>query len=554
MPTSIPNMRSVTLSLEKTLDLYLEGPDSWNQFVDSYDEIHFNFSKVQWPHYQMRLDALNIKQGLKNSVISFKGYCFKSGNLDFSGTDFGARSLDFSNLDLKNTSLTLADIVLHGPSINISNLKIGVGTIHLSGSRIGGHDRRTDLMATNISISLGDLLCRDMVFGKGDINFSGLQLNQGAADFSGTVFRDGDFSLSRAQIKGDIVDFKGSKFGAGSKFFSQCTFEVAQVSFSSVDFGTDNLDFHGCNYSKVSDSVNFRYLKTSGYSALFSMSTFAKITIDFSYSAFDCKIVDFSELDLADGNYIFESCEFSGRASFSDRAQQKSQAKKFSFRKSLFHSTLDVSWVTTEDIIDLRETKLATHTTLDNLGFTLHRTRAVKYLPGTLKTNSKAAASKLRRLKEIAETNKNHTAALRFHAAEMRARRWNDMPKLSSILDAAFSMLSNYGQSILRPFIAWGILVLGFGVVYSVIAQKDLLARSFSDTFSQANFADGFLYSLVQTLPVFPISRSLQQNLYTALNVGHSSTLFSSLTIVQNLLGVIFLFLIGLGLRNRFRL
>ena len=341
---SVPKKTLKVLTCDETLGYFLSGPDKWNELVEQFDEIHFDFSNVDWDRYKTLLQNLNGRRQLPNELVSFKGYKFNAGFLDFSGAKFGDLSLDLSGVNLGSTSINLTDIVLFGASINLSNIKIDAGTISIVGSRIGNPDRNTYLNAENISISHGDLLCRDMVFYKGDINFSGLRLNQGAADFSDTVFRDGDFSLSRAQIKGDIVDFKGSRFGTGNKFFSQCTFEVAQVSFSSVDFGTGNLDFHGCNFSKVSDLVNFRYFKTSGYSALFSMSAFSKTTIDFSYSTFDCKIVDFSELDLADGSYIFECCEFSGRASFSDRAQQKSQAEKFSFRKSIFNSTLDISW------------------------------------------------------------------------------------------------------------------------------------------------------------------------------------------------------------------
>lgn len=551
---SVPEKTLKVLTCDETLGYFWSGPDKWNELVEQFDEIHFDFSNVDWDRYKTLLQKLNGRRQLPNELVSFKGYKFNAGFLDFSGAKFGHLSLDLSGVNLGSTSINLTDIVLFGASINLSNIKIDTGTISIVGSRIGNPDHNTYLNAENISISHGDLLCRDMVFYKGDINFSGLRLNQGAADFSGTVFRDGDFSLSRAQIKGDIVDFKGSRFGTGNKFFFQCTFEVAQVSFSSVDFGTGNLDFHGCNFSKVSDLVNFRYFKTSGYSALFSMSAFSKTTIDFSYSTFDCKIVDFSELDLADGSYIFECCEFSGRASFSDRAQQKSQAEKFSFRKSIFNSTLDISWISTKGIIDLRETKLSTHTTLDNLGFTLARRRAVRFLPGLLQAASKEDASKLRRLKEIAETNKNHTAALRFHAAEMRARRWHDMPKLASILDAAFSFTSNYGQSIMRPFMAWLSVVFVAGLVYSGMFNKLFSELTFSEMYTQSDFGNGLLYSLVQTLPVFPISRALQQDLYLKLSNQLTYEWLSVLTISQNLLGVIFLFLIGLGLRNRFRL
>ncbi len=549
-----PERNSTVLTREQTLGLFLGGPDKWNELVDQYDEIHFDFSNVEWKNYKTLLQNLNGQRQLSNELVSFKGYRFKAGVLDFSGARFELLSFDISDSNLGNTSLRLNDIQLYGAIINLSNLKVGVGTICLKGAQLGMSGCKTDLLASNLFINEGNLICSDAFLYHGDVNFTGLKMSKGSVDFSGSVFGDGDFSLTKARVIGDDFSFISCRFGKGAKYFSQCVFQVLSISFSGTNFGLGIVSFDGCNFSKVRDWVHFVGVKTNGYSFNFMFVQFSEIEVDFSDSVFDNKNISFDCLNFANGNFLFESCEFHGRVSFSDYEENASTARQLSFRKSIFNSTLDISGVNTTGIIDLRETKLATHTTLDNLGFTLARWRSVKFLPGLLQAASKEDASKLRRLKEIAETNKNHTAALRFHSAEMRARRWHDMPVLSSILDGLFSMISNYGQSILRPFIAWLILVAGCGSIYSGVLQTNPLAQSLSDVLFQAKFADGFLYSLVQTLPVFPISRSLQQDLYTSLSVDLSPTILSSLTILQNLLGVIFIFLIGLGLRNRFRL
>lgn len=542
------------LTKEESVGYFLQGSEKWNELVSRYDEMHFDFSDVDWDNYIQLLSQLNGNKQLPNNLLSFKGYKFKSGILDFSRSNFRYLSVDLSGADLGNTSLIFDDTEILGASIDLSNITIGIGTIHMAGARFGHRNRDFYLNLENVSISKGDLVCSDAVFYKGEKNFSFLKLEQGSIDFSGTVFGDGDFCLFKSHICGEDFDFISCVFGKGKKDLSQSIFNVSRVCFSGTNFGEGIVSFSACDFSKVKNWVHFQGVILRGYSLIFLGATCAGFKFDFSGSVFENKIIDFSSLDFANGNYNFESCEFHGRVSFSDEEENTSTAQSLSFRKSIFHSTLDISGVNTASIIDLRETKLSTHTTLDNLGFKLARRKVFKFVPGILEATSKDDASKLRRLKEIAETNKNHTAALRFHAAEMRARRWHDMPAFSSILDAAFSMLSNYGQSIFRPFIAWLVVVFGYSAVYSGMFNTLSSELSFADMYAQSDFGSGFLYSLIQTLPVFPVSRALQQDLYLKLSNHLTYEWLSVLTISQNLLGVIFLFLIGLGLRNRFRL
>lgn len=542
------------LSPRETIELYCKGPEVWNRFIEKYDSVYFDFTKCDWGGFRVQLERLQDAQKFGRDVISFKGYMFKAGTVDFTGTDFGAKLVDFSDLELNDTSLILADTKCYGTSFNLSGLKIKKGNLNLQGIKLGLESSKTVLSAAYISLEDGNFICSDAVLRVMDANFSHLTIRNGSVDFSGTKFGDGDFSLFKSHICGDDFDFISCVFGKGKKDLSQSIFDVSRVCFSGTNFSDGIVSFSACDFSKVSNWVHFQDVISRGYSLIFMGSMCAKIEFDFSGSVFENKIIDFSGLDFANGNYNFDSCEFHGRVSFSDEEENTSTAQSLSFRKSIFHSTLDISGINTASIIDLRETKLSTHTTLDNLGFKLARSKSIWFIPGTLKATSKDDASKLRRLKEIAETNKNHTAALRFHAAEMRARRWHDMPKLASILDAAFSLTSNYGQSILRPFVAWLFVVCGAGSVYSGMFNKLFSELTFSEMYSQADFGNGFLYSLIQTLPVFPISRVLQQDLYLLLSNQMSAEWLSGLTIFQNLLGGIFLFLIGLGLRNRFRL
>ena len=544
----------IELSLENTLSIYFQGPEVWNKFVEDNRRVYFNFKNVPWEAHGLHLDFLNQRRGVEGNIVSFKGYKFKAGVIDFSGTDFGERGIDFSEIDLNETALILVDTRCCGSLVNLSNIQIRKGDLNLKGSQLGTKDKSTNLIANGISISEGNVNCSDLVVKNGTLNFSYLKVLNGDVDFSGSVFRVTEFGFSNVQIKGKKVIFDSSFLGEGYKYFGNSKFEVQKLSFQNVNFGTGSVDFQSCNFSTVTELVDFKLAKLKGYTSLFSGVDFSNSNADFSYAMFDCRVTDFIDSNFSNAELNFYGCEFVGRVAYSQSSTTQSIAKRFSFRKSIFHSTLDLGNIKTASIIDLLETKLSAHTTLDNLTAPLSRKKIFKFIPGIYKSTSKDDALKLRRLKEIAETNKNHTAALRFHAAEMRARRWHDMPKLASILDAAFSMLSNYGQSILRPFGAWLIVVIGCGAVYSGAVPKLLSGQSLPEIYTNSAFLDGTLYSLIQTLPVFPISRVLQQDLYSALSSFSSPDLMIALTIFQNLLGVVFLFLIGLGLRNRFRL
>jgi len=137
---------------------------------------------------------------------------------------------------------------------------------------------------------------------------------------------------------------------------------------------------------------------------------------------------------------------------------------------------------------------------------------------------------------------------LRFAADENRANRWHEglstVP--GSILDILYSASSDYGQSILRPTIGLGGLTL-------------LSALGFwgaSDRWSLGCFSDALSLSLANTVAFLPVSRAIRVDAQEALfGVGvDPGLLIDLMMIAQASLSFVFLFLIGLGLRNRFRL
>jgi hypothetical protein len=202
-------------------------------------------------------------------------------------------------------------------------------------------------------------------------------------------------------------------------------------------------------------------------------------------------------------------------------------------------------------IPDLRATRYSHQIDLSDLDVKLPRAWPTFGWPLKLSRvaeDSKDGA-KLRRLKEISETNKDHQAALRFSADENRARRWIETAWLGSVLDMAFSFFCNYGQSILRPFLWLLAIFIGWAGIYKSIAASTLTAW-----WEGCGWAQAFILSASNSLPFLPQSRDLREDALKALYGTDPSLCIDILMIIQGILSFVFLFLIGLGLRNRFRL
>lgn len=128
----------------------------------------------------------------------------------------------------------------------------------------------------------------------------------------------------------------------------------------------------------------------------------------------------------------------------------------------------------------------------------------------------------------------------------MRAKRWINLGFLSSVLDMLFSIFCNYGQSILRPITGLIVNVIVFTYTYLFVStcwfNQDL------------NWPASLVLSSVYSMP-FVVNNKFSRE--QSIEILFSENLPMWLHFVftfQGLISCIFLFLIGLGLRNRFRI
>ena len=157
------------------------------------------------------------------------------------------------------------------------------------------------------------------------------------------------------------------------------------------------------------------------------------------------------------------------------------------------------------------------------------------------------AAQAYRQLKQMAVARQDHAAEQRYFAQEMRAKRWHEETHIANLsINYVYEMVSNYGQSILRPFI----------LLWTVVFLNTIL---YLQTSPINNWTLAFYYSLSNSLPFGSLTRR-SQSLYSQLYpkgieaYPEQLTLFYTTIGLNGFFGFVFLFLIGLGLRNQFRL
>lgn len=142
------------------------------------------------------------------------------------------------------------------------------------------------------------------------------------------------------------------------------------------------------------------------------------------------------------------------------------------------------------------------------------------------------------RLKQEMERLKKHEDELKFFALEMRAKRVVDGKRLpAGLMNAAYDVFSAYGRSVARPFhLMW---IVGFMAV--IIENVPKTNGNLPAT------AEAWGLSLANTFAILPFIKD-------AVSRNELAPLTTILGVIQGSIGALMLFLIGLGLRNRFRL
>jgi hypothetical protein len=477
------------------LQLWRKGKEEWNSWVSDNQHALIDFSDANFrAHYA--------------GVTSFEGYLFPKAGVSFLNVSFGELGANFRDAHF-NGPVSFENIESHTSSMDFNNVvfeddvtfmgaKFSKCVITFTKARFNGQD-----------VSFQDFKALDSLITFNRAIFDCTDLTFSDAKFSGEV---ADFSA--AQFCGDIIDFGGSEFQSSANF-GGAIFNVKEVSFFEVVFEKEGY-FQGAIFNCDLSFLNSKFQGN----------------------------VDFRRAEFANYIYDFNRCLFKHHLDFS-QVKGVSQAKTISFKNAIFESSFDISNIKLGCVVDLTGTKFTNQVSIAGLECSIQR--VCSFL-----SKDKLDSERLRRLKDISKTNNDHIGALRFHADEMRAKRWHyGLAGKSfletigvSIIDTMYDWSSEYGQSISKPILWLLLLVSIFTTKYAALAQK---AFEFSDV---SNLA---IFSLGNSLPFIPISKLAREAKIKGLFGGTPPELYD-LMMLQGGLSFIFIFLIGLGLRNRFRI
>lgn len=385
-------------------------------------------------------------------------------------------------------------------------------------------------------------------FPSGFKNFKGARFGAPNVDFRGAIFGAGDVDFSQCVFQEGHVDFSRCRFGQGQITFKRSDFGNSRIEFKRVDFGNGGVSFYDVNFGAKP--------------SIFERVTFGTGDIDFSYARFGDGVVTFRKVDFCGGEVSFRNSVFSGPVRFFSLLGA-GDCSVLSFEGATFEQ----QFVLTHEgrlgcPIDLRRTRMAHSVVLNDVHCDFVEkpapdwtARLSQWLTGHPKADEPAwpwlkmaedeeDSQRFRRLKEIAVSNRNHKKALEFHRQEMRARRGWDTNWLEDQLQFSYSFLSDYGRSIFKPFAALGVTLLTFASTFYIFRTED-----------SASFWTALTYSMSHLLAFIPSGRTARTQGEELLFGADSPTpeWAIGLGAFESIIAVILLFLLGLGLRNMFR-
>ncbi len=167
------------------------------------------------------------------------------------------------------------------------------------------------------------------------------------------------------------------------------------------------------------------------------------------------------------------------------------------------------------------------------------------------KIKDKDAASKFRRLQELAALGHNHHAEAKFFRAELLARRGHEVTsKLRITAINCYELFSKCGLSFWKPIAWWAVMFTLFALLAYLPFTR---VPVFDDT---ANIGHLFNYTLSNALPFIGVFRGNDTVAVDALYGGAAGIPFwnSFLAGTHNLISSILLFLALLAVRNYFKM
>lgn len=403
-----------------------------------------------------------------------------------------------------------------------------------------------------------------------DVDFSGETIT--TTNFEGFIF-PGRANFVAAQFSSEVT-FKGARFSRdacfnGAQFLQRATFTEARF------FG--NAFFSGAKFCDRVCLDRLVFARDANFDkAQFHQYAYLVHTQFHSYANFESSEFDHC-LDLTHSHFkgetVFDGVSFKDDALFTGLNVTHHLIR---FRKACFCK-----------VPDFRASKFAVPPNMEGMNVEyVNFTRAPIWHLWAGRALGGEDAARFRRLKELAGDARNHERELDFFAKELRAKRFYETRGFGPILlSMAYEILSDFGKSVERPIfwlsllviVAAAIILLNYAPAGSPTAggiltflPTMLFLRCVGRTFFWladlivlvaaiallACSPTALLASLSNSFPFLGgINWSTDCGALMALSGECEAPAFTILFAgVQSGLSLLLLFLIGLGLRNRFRI
>jgi uncharacterized protein YjbI with pentapeptide repeats len=224
-----------TLDRDDAINLWLQGKDAWNEWVNENPKYNIDFSRVKF-------DAQLFNRGIPQTEI----YIFPEGKVSFKSV-FNRDIINFQNANFENSSVDFSGITFASPKfLNFKNVKFG---------KNGAKFNRINFQITEVSF-------RDTIF-------------RGNIDFSKAMFQSNNFNFIDISLEDCHLIFDESNFYSESKLKLTLKSNIGnnRVSFDKVLFSNKiDLDFCDVNFRKT--SLSFKEATTKEGKINFSNCTF----------------------------------------------------------------------------------------------------------------------------------------------------------------------------------------------------------------------------------------------------------------------------------------
>ena len=336
--------------------------------------------------------------------------------------------------------------------------------------------------------------------------------------FSGTVFKDTTVEFNRSIFK-EGVSFDGAKFLNSPANFHGMIVQNGDFYFNNVHVENRVINFFKAQFLGDIAEFNFMVLKKAGFTA-----NEVKVTghLFIKNTRFPC-VANFQRLSVGG------ACDLS----------KNTFNKVPDFTSSIFDRPPDVSGV---EVLAFKGVNI-----LELWSWPCWKAEEDE-------------SAKFRKLKAMALAANDHEKDGEFFAYEMLAKRGHDEAnkgRFALFLNWLYFTFSNFGQSYLRPAIALGFNFLMFFVINAITAASFLKPSDLSSFAFWQSFKNmiPFLNSLIRFASRPDDFKSTYELAFNQLKAKDAPIeFFINAGIVQNFIGLVLLFLLLLGLRNKFRL